>query len=78
MEKNSNIFKVNREFSAYRQTDAVNNHKGVDLYIKLFAYFQNILKLNIAKKCQPNLKYLWKQKRQFQLLDFEMITWFFD
>ena len=34
-EKNSNIFRASREFSAYRPTDAVNNRKGVDLYIKL-------------------------------------------
>ena len=35
MKTNSNIFKANRESSAYRPTDAVNNHKGIDLYIKL-------------------------------------------
>ena len=35
MKKNSKICKANKEFSAYRLTDAFNNHKGVDLYIKL-------------------------------------------
>ena len=34
-ERNSNIFRASREFSAYKLTDAVNNHKRVDLYIKL-------------------------------------------
>ena len=33
--KNSNIFKAKLGFSAYRPTDAVNNHKGVDHYMKL-------------------------------------------
>ena len=28
--KNPNIFKDKREFLAYRQTDAVSNHKRVD------------------------------------------------
>ena len=34
-EKKSNFFKFNRVFLEYRPTDAINNHKGVDLYIKL-------------------------------------------
>ena len=48
MKENSNIFKS-------RPTEAVNDRKGVDLYVKLMS---EQLKTEYSKNHQPSLEYL--------------------